>query len=97
MDWPPVNPDRGRRAAPKLCSMEPADFRQCLPIRLSSSGTLKTRDKGEFVRLPERSEDHLRLVIDTIPGFVWSARPDGTTILSKSGYTQQKAKANKAL
>ena len=49
----PLNPDRGRRPGPELCSIEPADFRQCLPIRLSSSETLKTRDKGESVRLPE--------------------------------------------
>ena len=29
---------------------------------------------GEALR---RSEDHLQLVIDTIPGLVWSAKPDG--------------------
>src|ERR1041385_7851710 len=26
----------------------------------------------------QRSEEHLRLVLDTIPGFVWSAHPDGS-------------------
>jgi PAS domain-containing protein len=37
-------------------------------------------DVTERVKVQEalqQSEDHLRLVIDTIPGLVWSAKPDG--------------------
>src|SRR2546426_44420 len=38
--------------------------------------TAATEQKHAVAAL-QRSADHLRPVIDTIPGFVWSARPDG--------------------
>jgi PAS domain S-box-containing protein len=38
---------------------------------------VKTSPNHEANPRSATPEDHLRLVIDTIPGFVWSARPDG--------------------
>src|SRR6266446_4950203 len=35
-------------------------------------------ERTHAVEALQRSADHLRLVIDTVPGFVWSARPDGS-------------------
>jgi len=39
---------------------------------------VKTNHNNEANQRPAIVEDHLRLVIDTIPGFVWSATPDGS-------------------
>ncbi len=39
---------------------------------------MKTDYNNEVNQRATPTEDHLRLVIDTIPGFVWSATPDGS-------------------
>jgi PAS domain-containing protein len=38
---------------------------------------MKTIYNNEANPQSAMAKDHLRLVIDTIPGFVWSASPDG--------------------
>ncbi len=39
---------------------------------------MKTIYNNETNQRSAIAEEHLRLVIDTIPGFVWSATPDGS-------------------
>ncbi len=49
---------------------------------------MKTIYNNETDQRSSKGEDHLRLVIDTIPGFVWSATPDGSIeFLNQRGLT----------
>lgn len=50
----------------------------------------------------KRSEENLRLILDMLPGFVWTARPDGTfeylnrSLLDYSGMTSEELRSDQA-
>src|SRR5882724_733915 len=51
---------------------------RAVATRIGAAPQMTTTRANDADHESSKAEAHLRLVIDTIPGFVWSARPDGS-------------------